>query len=91
MKRGTGVEMCKHLIMQMCKFGLMMLYEHGKFLLDDPVSMYIPEFKNTQVLVTSNDQDSIYTTRPAKTAITIRQLLSHTSGIPYGNSIYSRY
>jgi len=71
--------------------GLMMLYEHGKFLLDDSVSMYIPEFKNTQVLVTSNDKDSIYTTRPTKTAITIRQLLSHTSGIPYGNSIYSRY
>ncbi len=71
--------------------GLMMLYEHGKFLLDDPVSMYIPEFKNTQVLVASTGKDSIYTTRPAKTAITIRQLLSHTSGIPYGNSIYSRY
>ena len=71
--------------------GLMMLYEQGKFLLDDPVSMYIPAFKNAQVLVTNSNNDTTYTTRPAKTPITIRHLLSHTSGIPYGNSIYSRY
>lgn len=71
--------------------GLMMLYEHGKFLLDDPVSMYIPEFKNAQVLVTSNNNDSTYTTRPAKNPITIRHLLAHTSGIPYDNAIYTRY
>lgn len=71
--------------------GLMMLYEQGRFLLDDPISMYIPEFKDEQVLVTKNDNDSSFSTRPAKTAFTIRHLLSHTSGIPYGNSIYSRY
>jgi len=68
---------------------LMMLYERGKFLLDDPISMYLPEFKNPQVLVSSSN-DSPYTTRPAKSAITIRHLLSHTSGIPYGNAIYNR-
>jgi len=69
--------------------GLMMLYEKGKFLLDDAVSIYIPEFKNLQVLVSSSN-DSPYTTRPAKSEITIRQLLTHTSGIPYGNAIYKR-
>ena len=68
--------------------GLMMLYEQGKFLLDDPISMYIPAFKNPQVLVTLNEKDSSYTTRPADKEITIRHLLSHTSGITYENAYY---
>lgn len=70
--------------------GLMMLFEKGKFLLDDAVSMYIPEFKNPQVLMSSNEKDSTYTARPAKSDITIRQLLTHTAGISYGNWMYSR-
>ena len=70
--------------------GMMKLYEKGLFLLDDPVSKYIPAFKNPQVLLTTNDKDSTYTSRPAKTEITIRHLLSHTSGIPYGNKIYAK-
>ena len=61
----------------------MMLWEEGKFLLDDPVSQYIPAFKSPQVLVAFNPQDSSYTTRPAKREITIRHLLSHTSGLIY--------
>lgn len=61
---------------------VMMLYEEGHFLLSDPISKYIPEFKNPQVLVPSSTGDS-YTTVPAKAEITIRQLLSHTSGISY--------
>jgi len=67
-----------------------MLSEKGKFLLDDPVSKDIPEFKNPQVLVKINASDSSYTSRPAKREITIRHLLSHTSGIPYGNMVYSK-
>jgi CubicO group peptidase (beta-lactamase class C family) len=69
---------------------LMMMYEEGKFLLDDPISNYIPEFKNLQVIVNINDKDSSYTSRPAKREITIRDLLSQSSGIPYGNKIYSK-
>src|SRR3546814_4541434 len=38
--------------------GVMMLYEEGKLLLDDPVSKYIPEFRNAQVLKTFNEADS---------------------------------
>lgn len=61
----------------------MMLWEEGKFLLDDPVSKYIPEFKNPTVLKSFDANDSSYTTEPAKSEITIRQLLTHTSGIDY--------
>lgn len=61
----------------------MMLFEEGKFLLDDPVSKYIPEFKNSKVLDKYNAADTSYTTVPAKSEITVRQLLNHTSGIGY--------
>jgi CubicO group peptidase (beta-lactamase class C family) len=63
--------------------GLMMLFEEGKFLLDDPVSKYIPEFASPQVLDKFNVTDSTYTTFPAKREVTIRDLLTHTSGIDY--------
>lgn len=62
---------------------VMMLWEDGKFGLDDPVSKFIPEFKNPKVLGTLNWKDTTYTTTPAKSEITIRQLLTHTSGIDY--------
>lgn len=63
--------------------GVMMLYEEGRFLLDDPISKYIPAFANPKVLATFNEKDSSYTTVPAKREVTIRQLLTHTSGIGY--------
>jgi CubicO group peptidase (beta-lactamase class C family) len=62
---------------------VMILYEEGKFLLDDPVSKYIPEFEKPVVLDKFNEADSSYTTLPSKSEITIRQLLTHTSGIGY--------
>lgn len=65
--------------------GLMILYEEGKFLLDDPVSKYIPEFKNPLVIGSYNEKDSTFTTRPARREITIRHLLTHMSGIVDGN------
>src|SRR5687767_15037397 len=76
---------------------VMMLFEEGKFLLDEPVSKYLPAFKNPKVLDKFNEKDSSYTTVPAKSEITIRQLLSHTSGISYAgigtkeaNAIYAK-
>jgi CubicO group peptidase (beta-lactamase class C family) len=60
----------------------MMLCEDGKLLLNDPVSKYIPEFKGAQVAVPSEDKKS-FTLVPAKSEITIRHLLTHTSGITY--------
>jgi CubicO group peptidase (beta-lactamase class C family) len=63
---------------------VMMLWEEGKFKLDDPISKFIPGFKNPQVLKTFKYKDTTYTTVPASGEITIRQLLSHLSGLGYG-------
>ncbi|MRS03697.1 class A beta-lactamase-related serine hydrolase [bacterium] len=63
---------------------VMMLWEEGKFSLDDPISKYIPAFANARILESLNDADTTYVTKPAKDQITIRHLLTHTSGIGYG-------
>src|SRR6185369_16757306 len=63
---------------------IMMLMEQGKLKLDDPVSKYLgPAYDHMQVISNFNDKDATYETRPAKTVMTVRQLLSHTSGIGY--------
>lgn len=61
---------------------VMMLYEEGKLLLDDPVSKYIPEFKGAQIAIPSEDKKS-FTLVAAKREMTIRHLLTHTSGLTY--------
>ncbi len=63
---------------------VMMLWEEGKFRLDDPISKFIPEFKNPQVLQSFNEADGTWTGEPARREITIRHLLTHTSGVGYG-------
>ena len=63
--------------------GIMILYEQGKLLLDQPISDFIPEFRHPVVLDKFNDADTTYTTIPATSEITIRQLLTHTSGLDY--------
>jgi CubicO group peptidase (beta-lactamase class C family) len=63
---------------------VMMLWEEGKFRLDDPISKFIPEFKNPQVLKSFSYADTAWKGEPAKSEITIRHLLTHTSGIGYG-------
>lgn len=63
---------------------VMMLYEEGHFMLNDPVSKYIPEFKNPTVISEAPaTSDKTYRIVPAKGEITIRQLLNHTSGLIY--------
>jgi CubicO group peptidase (beta-lactamase class C family) len=72
---------------------LMTYFEEGRFLLDEPVSKYIPAFSNPVVLLaydTLHPATGKYTTRPAKSEITIRQLLAHTAGIPYGHPLDRR-
>jgi CubicO group peptidase (beta-lactamase class C family) len=63
---------------------IMMLVDEGKLRLDDEVAKYLPKYKNPLVISKFNDADGSYETRPAKRPITIRHLLTHTSGIGYG-------
>jgi CubicO group peptidase (beta-lactamase class C family) len=62
---------------------IMMLAEQGKLKIDDPVSKYLDGYDKLQVISKFNATDATYQTRPAKTVMTIKQLLSHTSGIGY--------
>jgi CubicO group peptidase (beta-lactamase class C family) len=61
---------------------IMMLYEEGRFQLDDPISKFIPAFKDPRVFAggSRGKIDSI----PAEREITFRDLLTHTSGLTYG-------
>ncbi len=63
---------------------IMQLYERGLLGLDDPVHQYIPAFKEMTVLDSFSMEDSTYTTQPIQHPITVRHLLTHTSGITYG-------
>ena len=63
----------------MTSVAVMMLYEEGKLFLTDPVSRFIPAFKSMQVLEPKAEKPV-----PATRAITIRDLLSHRSGLTYG-------
>ena len=63
---------------------IMMLMEQGKLKLDDPVSKYLgAAYDHPQVISKFNETGATYETRPAKNVMTIRHLLSHTSGIGY--------
>ena len=61
----------------------MMLYEEGHFFLTDPVSKYLPEFKNIRVAV-DVEGGAEGETAPIESDITIAQVLSHTAGFSHG-------
>ena len=60
----------------------MMLFEEGFFQLDDPVAIHLPEFRDTPVWI--GGDSSIDSIEPMKTSMTVRQLMTHTSGLTYG-------
>jgi CubicO group peptidase (beta-lactamase class C family) len=90
MNVAKGVEMQKDTIFNIASMtkavtsaGVMMLIDEGRLRLDDDVSKYVPEFKSPKVISKLDVAAGTYETRPASRPITIRQLLTHTSGIGY--------
>lgn len=71
----------------------MMLYEEGCFQLDDPIAKYLPEFADIRVW--RGGDATIDQTQPVESPITVRQLMTHTSGFTYGfmrtNPVDERY
>jgi CubicO group peptidase (beta-lactamase class C family) len=65
---------------------IMILVDEGKLKLDDDVAKYLPKWKDPLVITNFNEADANFQTRPAKRPISIRHLLTHTSGIGYGFS-----
>jgi CubicO group peptidase (beta-lactamase class C family) len=68
----------------------LMLYEEGRFMLNDPVSKFIPEFARSVVAVAppaGSPGDVKYVTVPAKRPISIRDLMTHTAGLGYGDGL----
>ncbi len=65
-----------------CSVAAMMLWEEGRFSLDDPLEKYLPEFSDMQVL--KADASGIEDTEPAEGSICISHILSHTAGFSYG-------
>jgi len=63
--------------------GILQLFEQGKLRLDQPISDFIPSFKDPRVLKDFNAADTTYTSEPAQREITFRDLLTHSSGLDY--------
>ncbi len=89
----TSTPMAKDTIFNMASMtkpvtsiAIMMLVDEGKLKIDDEVAKYLPKWKDPLVISKFNEADASYETRPAKRPITIRHLLTHTSGIGYGFS-----
>jgi methyl acetate hydrolase len=87
----TNTPMAKDTIFNMASMtkpitsvAIMMLVDEGKLKLDDEVAKYLPKWKDPLVISTFNEAEGTYETRLAKRPITIRHLLTHTSGIGYG-------
>jgi methyl acetate hydrolase len=90
---GAGVPMAADSIFRIASMtkpvtsvAVMMLVQEGDIGLDDPVAKYLPAFAEKQVIASFNAADKTYTTRPASGPITVRHLLTHTSGLGYAFS-----
>ncbi len=69
---------------------VMMLYEEGKFMLHDPIDRYLPAFKNSVVAVPAPKEavpGTKFVTEKARRPIQIRDLLTHTAGLTYGDGL----
>ena len=71
-----------------CGVTIAMLVEEGKLKLDDPVSKYIPEFGG-DIWVLESETNGVRKLRKAKTPITVRMVMNHTSGLPFEMTHYT--
>ncbi len=85
----TGAPMAKDAIVRIYSMSkpitgvaMMILFEEGKWGLDDPVTKFVPEFKDLKVL--TQDASGNVTTEPMRRAPTMREIMSHTAGFGYG-------
>src|SRR5436190_454971 len=62
---------------------VMMLRDEGRLDVEDPVTKYLPEFSGVRVMTSFDEADRTFESRPPARPITIRHLLTHTSGIAY--------
>lgn len=90
---GEGVPMAADSIFRMASMtkpvtsvAVMILVQEGDIGLDDAIAKYLPELADKQVIASFNAADKTYTTRPASGPITVRHLLTHTSGLGYAFS-----
>ena len=66
--------------------GVMLLVQQERLRIDEPVATYLPQFRDRRVITNFNAADASYETRASSGPITIRHLLTHTSGIGYAFS-----
>jgi CubicO group peptidase (beta-lactamase class C family) len=85
MKLGTIFQI-QSMTKQVTAVGIMILIEEGRLRLNDPVEMHLPEFQG-QKMIRNTDSDQHMTQLPQR-PITIRDLLTHTSGMPHGHHAY---
>ena len=64
---------------------LMSLYEQGRFQLDDPVSRFVPSWREHRVWVSGEGEEMV--TEPARRPVTFRNVLTHTAGLTYGGGL----
>ncbi|MCC5857571.1 MAG: beta-lactamase family protein [Ectothiorhodospiraceae bacterium] len=87
MERGTGITpdtifRVYSMTKPVTSLAAMMLYEEGGFQLDEPIAAFLPEFRHMDVCIGGDaDQPQL---EPARSLITVRQLLTHTAGFSYG-------
>lgn len=87
----TGKPMSKDTMFRICSMtkpvvtlAVLQLYEEGRLLLSDPVAKYIPEFSHAKVIeMLPEGSNPAFRLVPAKRDITIKDLLTHTAGMPY--------
>ncbi|MDH2917037.1 MAG: serine hydrolase [Gallionella sp.] len=83
MRRDTMFRVCS-MTKPVVTLAVLQLYEEGKLLLSDPVAKYIPEFAHPKVIeMLPPGSDPAFRLVPAKRDITIKDLLTHTAGMPY--------